>query len=62
MLVTFGTFRGKQDFLNLQNRCYVFAFFGHEAGLERETRATVKSVGVARACGFPLASRLPSLA
>ena len=51
MLVTFGTFRGKQDFLNLQNRCYVFAFFGHEAGLEKawELRVPVASRSL-RAC------------
>ena len=48
MLVTFGTFRVQQDFLNLQNRRYFFAFFGHEAGLERETRATGRSLSVAR--------------
>ena len=61
MLVTFGTHRVKQDFLNLQNRCYFFAFFGHEAGLECETSDGKKRGS--RAClGFPLALRLPSLA
>ena len=48
MLVTFGTFKVKLDFLNLQNRRYFFAFFGHEACLEREKRATGRSVSVAR--------------